>query len=135
MSARPSRSHRAISSLRLLVEMRREAREALYRLLPPMMDFYATRLGRLPFKPMLFASVDPEPPKGSELSMQGGVLPRQVGAMEQFHPQMGFQRLHQLRHARPARLQRLGGPGEAAGLDHTHKGLHCVDTVHAGSNG
>jgi hypothetical protein len=58
--------------------MRREAREALYRLLPPMMDFYATRLGRLPFKPMLFASIDPEPPKGSELSMQGGVLPGQI---------------------------------------------------------
>jgi hypothetical protein len=57
---------------------RPEARDALYRLLPPMMDFYAARLGRLPFKPMLFASVDPEPPRGSELSMQGGVLPRQV---------------------------------------------------------
>jgi hypothetical protein len=58
--------------------IRREARDALYRLLPPMMDFYAARLGRLPFKPMLFASVDPAPPRGSELSMQGGVLPRQI---------------------------------------------------------
>lgn len=55
-----------------------EVRAALYRLLPPMMDFYTTRLGELPFKPMLFASLDPEPPKGSEFNMQGGVLPGQV---------------------------------------------------------
>lgn len=55
-----------------------EVQAALYRLLPPMMDFYTTRLGRLPFKPMLFASLDPEPPRGSEFNMQGGVLPRQV---------------------------------------------------------
>ncbi len=56
----------------------REARAALYRLLPPMMDFYTTRLGGLPFKPLLFASLDPDPPKGSEFNMQGGVLPGQV---------------------------------------------------------
>ncbi|HWO09468.1 MAG TPA: hypothetical protein VNN80_08310, partial [Polyangiaceae bacterium] len=55
-----------------------EVRAALYRLLPAMMDFYTTRLGRLPFKPMLFASLDPDPPKNSEFSMQGGALRGQV---------------------------------------------------------
>jgi hypothetical protein len=50
---------------------------ALYRLLPPMMDFFTGRLGQLPSKPMLFASLDPDPPKGSGLSMQGGGLPSQ----------------------------------------------------------
>jgi hypothetical protein len=54
------------------------ARAALYRLLPQMMDFYTSRLGRLPFKPMLFASLDPYPPKNSGFSMQGGALERQV---------------------------------------------------------
>lgn len=54
------------------------ARAALYRLLPPMMDFYTSRLGPLPFKPMLFASVDPHPPKNSGFSMQGGTLEGQV---------------------------------------------------------
>jgi hypothetical protein len=53
-------------------------RAALYRLLPPMMDFYTRRLGQLSFKPMLFASLDPDPPKGSEFSMQGGTLEGQV---------------------------------------------------------
>lgn len=56
----------------------RQVRAALYRLLPPMMDFYTARLGRLPFKPMLFVSLDPAPPDGSEFNMQGGVLPGQV---------------------------------------------------------
>ena len=55
--------------------------------------------------------------------------------MEQLHAQVRFQLLHQLRHARPARLQRFGGLGEAAGFHHTDEGLHRVDTVHAGSNG
>ncbi|MEO8181701.1 MAG: hypothetical protein ABI895_22950, partial [Deltaproteobacteria bacterium] len=55
-----------------------EVRAALYRFLPPMMDFFTTRLGRLPLKPTLFASLDPDPPKDSEFSWQGGALPGQV---------------------------------------------------------
>jgi len=51
---------------------------ALYRLLPPMMDFLTARLGPLPFKPMLFASLDPDAPKGSGFSSQGGGLPGQI---------------------------------------------------------
>jgi hypothetical protein len=55
-----------------------QVRAALYRWLPPMMDFFTARLGRLPFKPMLFASLDPNPPKGSEFDSQGGSLPGQI---------------------------------------------------------
>jgi hypothetical protein len=55
-----------------------EARAALYRLLPPLMDLYTRRLGRLPFKPMLFASLDPDPPKNSAFDVQGGGLPGQI---------------------------------------------------------
>jgi len=51
---------------------------ALYRLLPPMMDFFTARLGPLPFKPMLFASLDPNAPKGSGFSSQGSALPGQI---------------------------------------------------------
>jgi hypothetical protein len=51
---------------------------ALYRLLPPMMDYFTRRLGPLPSKPMLFASLDPDPPKDSGFSMQGGGLPSQI---------------------------------------------------------
>ncbi|HVZ35256.1 MAG TPA: hypothetical protein VG963_22675 [Polyangiaceae bacterium] len=51
---------------------------ALNRLLPPMMDFFTTRLGRLPFQPMLFAALDPNPPQGSGFSMQGSALPGQI---------------------------------------------------------
>lgn len=55
-----------------------EVKAALYRLLPPMIDFYTTRLGQLPFKPMLFASLDPAPPEHSDFNMQGGTLPGQI---------------------------------------------------------
>jgi hypothetical protein len=51
---------------------------ALYRLLPSMMDFFTARLGALPFQPMLFASLDPNPPQGSGFSSQGGGLPGQI---------------------------------------------------------
>jgi hypothetical protein len=51
---------------------------ALYRSLPPMMDFFTRRLGQLPSKPMLFASLDPDPPKNSGFDMQGGGLPSQI---------------------------------------------------------
>jgi hypothetical protein len=55
-----------------------QVKAALYRLLPPMLDFFAARLGPLPFKPMLFASLDPKPPKDSGFSSQGGSLPGQI---------------------------------------------------------
>jgi hypothetical protein len=55
-----------------------QVKAALDRLLPPMLDFFAARLGPLPFKPMLFASLDPNAPKGSEFSRQGGSLPGQI---------------------------------------------------------
>jgi hypothetical protein len=51
---------------------------SLYRLLPLMMDFFTSRLGPLPSKPMLFASLDPDPPKNSGFGMQGGGLPSQI---------------------------------------------------------
>jgi hypothetical protein len=51
---------------------------ALDRSLPPLMDFFTARLGPLPFKPMLFASLDPNAPKGSGFDSQGGALPGQI---------------------------------------------------------
>lgn len=53
-------------------------RDALYDLLPPLMDLFTERLGALSAKPMLFASLDPNPPKGSQFSSQGGTLPNQI---------------------------------------------------------
>ena len=55
-----------------------EVKAALEQLLPRIMDAFTTRLGRLPIKPMLFASLDPAPPEGSEFGMQGGGLPGQI---------------------------------------------------------
>jgi hypothetical protein len=53
-------------------------RETLYALLPNLMDYFSERLGALPRKPMLFASLDPYPPSGSGFNSQGGVLPDQI---------------------------------------------------------
>jgi hypothetical protein len=55
-----------------------EVRAALYRLLPQLTDFFTTRLGPLPFKPTLFASLDPDRPKNSGFSSQSGTLPGQI---------------------------------------------------------
>ncbi|MBB5519934.1 hypothetical protein [Amphiplicatus metriothermophilus] len=55
-----------------------EAREALDALLPLLTDLFAERLGALARKPMLFASLDPDPPPGSGFSHQGGTLPDQI---------------------------------------------------------
>ncbi|MGH9869675.1 MAG: hypothetical protein ACREAA_16110 [Candidatus Polarisedimenticolia bacterium] len=55
-----------------------EVKDALHRLLPPLMDHFTGLLGPLPEKPMLFASLDPHPPKGSGYNSQGGTLPNQI---------------------------------------------------------
>lgn len=55
-----------------------EVKDVLYRMLPPLMNTFAQRLGPLVAKPMLFASLDPNPPKGSGHSNQGGTLPQQI---------------------------------------------------------
>src|SRR5699024_5901941 len=52
------------------------------------------------------------------------------GAVEQFHTQMRFQLLHQLRRGCSAYVQSFGGFCKTAGLYHAHKGLHCVEAVH-----
>ena len=109
----------------------REMREALYRLLPPMMDFYTTRLGGLPFKPMLFASLDPDPPRGSELNMQGGVLPGQVSfhlygekwakaATEKFLDRLPWTYAHEAGHL----FQSIGQSGDAYPMEQSwiHEG-------------
>jgi len=54
------------------------ARAPLERLLPPLMRLFSERFGALKEKPALFASLDPDPPPGSDYSSQGGVLPGQV---------------------------------------------------------
>ena len=55
-----------------------EVNDALHSLLPPLMDYFTERLGPLPERPMLFASLDPNAPKGSGYSSQGGTLPNQI---------------------------------------------------------
>lgn len=53
-------------------------RAALDRLLPSLMREFGARLAPPPGKPMLFASLDPQPPSGSGFNHQGGTLPGQV---------------------------------------------------------
>jgi hypothetical protein len=97
-----------------------EVRAALYRLLPSMMDFFTARLGELSFKPMLFASLDPDPPKDSEFSMQGGGLPGQIffhlygekwarGAEERLLDRLPWVFAHEAGHL----FQFLGSSGDA----------------------
>ncbi|MCB9954672.1 MAG: hypothetical protein H6848_02115 [Caulobacterales bacterium] len=55
-----------------------EVNDALHSLLPPLMDYFTERLGPLSERPMLFASLDPNAPKESGYSSQGGTLPNQI---------------------------------------------------------
>lgn len=52
-------------------------RDRLAELLPPLMDLYGQELGRLPSRPMLYASRDEQHPGGG-YGYQGGTLPNQV---------------------------------------------------------
>lgn len=55
-----------------------EIQDLLYKLFPPLMDYFTQRLGALRQKPALFASIDPDSPSGSGFNAQGGTLPGQV---------------------------------------------------------
>jgi hypothetical protein len=104
---------------------------ALYRLLPPMMDFFTSRLGTLPFKPMLFASMDPDPPKDSGFSSQGGGLPGQIfihlygekwadGASDQLDDFLPWTFAHEAGHL----FQSLGSSSDTYSIDQSwiHEG-------------
>jgi hypothetical protein len=108
-----------------------EVSAALYRLLPRMMDFYTTRLGRLPFKPMLFASLDPDPPEHSGFNMQGGALPGQIsfhlygekwaeGAKDRLLDSLPWNFAHEAGHL----FQFLGASGDTFPMDQSwiHEG-------------
>lgn len=55
-----------------------DARDMLATLLPKLLDHFTKKFGPLDRKPMLYASLDPNPPKGSGFNYQGGVLPDQI---------------------------------------------------------
>ncbi len=67
----------------------------------------------------------------------GGQVELARGAVEQAYSQPRFQLLDQLGDAGAAHVQRLRRLGEAAGIHHTGKGLHRIETVHrdSGSSG
>ena len=61
-----------------------------------------------------------------------GELDAAGGALEQPHPELGFEALHRPRYARLGQPQAGGRLGEARQLGHPQKNPHCIQLIHAG---